>query len=1549
MIAGSTGSGKSEMLISMLLSMAVTYSPETLNFVLVDYKGGTAFNEFNRLPHCVDVITNLGIEGVQRMFTAIDAELKRRQALNVATNTANIVEYRQAGNHLNGGQPYPYLFIIIDEFAEMISANPDFRFQLESITRTGRAQGVSLLLAAQRPTGITDQMRSNIKFRICLRVETTGESREMLRRDAAAFLPPDIPGRGYLQVGNDELEMVQVAYAGEKYAVEVVNNEQTQDLPARAEEQSYIEMPLYQALIEQLESAAQEEKISTQYAPWPDFLPAQLHLDDILLSSEEINGGETNSLDKQKKPITAKRYLLNGEILTHGQELVGTIYLNPAFEDWMQGDQQHPASGWIEHPDWRNYAMQAPVGLIDDPHIGKQYPLVWNMKSGHAVIFSAPGWGKTTFMRTLAVSLAALYSPRHLHMYLLDLGGRNLGALHRLPQVGAVISPYDDGYSEQVQQLLRDVIEEADKRKLILEQDNESTAYTYNAKNPAKPLPIILILIDNFTEFKEAFGEPRDNVDSLLDKLTRFMRQSRDYGIHFAFSASQPGEFSSQLYNQCTERFVLKMTDPASYREIVGNVAVPIGDVPGRGYAQKNNRGLTMQIAELTHRYGDDASEYVHQAVVDLADRMHRYLEVNPMNYPPLFPIGALRETVPFHEIVEHQGNITFTTSWPDELYDLQKQLWADNLNTDHPRWLQTSLGVTPGNRPCILNLSAAEDGVHGLIAGGTGSGKSELLITLIANLAINYDPAMLNFVLVDFKGGGTFEPFADLPHVVQVVTNLNRAAVHRMFTSIRAEMERRQRLNAEREVSDIVEYRKNKFHLSGGDPYPHLMIIIDEYAEMITENPEFQSELDSITRLGRALGVHLILASQRPIGVTDQMRDNIKLRICLRVQETETSREMLRRSDAAFLPGVPGRGYLQVGNEDIELIQTAYLGDGVPVRNPNGIQEDSLFDTILKVSQTLIGDRRPQSPWPPALPDRLPMDHRFNPRYLNLDPVKQAESRDTTSLQPAVMGWLNGHSNWDVPNWSGPIMQMAVGALDEPHRAKQGAFQVDLKSGNMVLFGGSGWGKTAFLRSLIISSLAAYSPADLQVYIIDLGRRELAELSVLPHVGSVIVPDEEGFEERVQQLMRDITSMVNARKPLFTDLYGYNASAQRADQKTYPAVLIVIDNFDEFIEAFEEYSRAEDNLSVLDSFIALVRQSRAYGFHFVVTASRPSTFSSKLYSLFPERLSLKLANADDYSTIFGNVPGEIDPIPGRGYVKRGQNILQFQTALMPTEASVNADLEGSTQERAQFYTAIQEQASKIDYDEPFSIEPLSTALSYRHLLTQANRFDPHESFVAQLKSFMDRQWKQTASQEEADWLQVLIGTASGNRPRTFVWEAQMDGVHGMIAGGTGSGKSEVLKTLISGLALNYSPEILNFVLVDYKGGGAFSAFEKLPHCVDMLTNLDKSSVDRMFTAITSEIERRQQLGEIIEYRKNGKHITGEPYPHLFVIIDEYAEMIDDSEEYQERLDSITRTGRAQGVHLLLAAQKTQRRNQPDASQYSDASLFEGRGARYER
>ena len=223
-------------------------------------------------------------------------------------------------------------------------------------------------------------------------------------------------------------------------------------------------------------------------------------------------------------------------------------------------------------------------------------------------------------------------------------------------------------------------------------------------------------------------------------------------------------------------------------------------------------------------------------------------------------------------------------TTLSGQLKAVTAKIGQDSLNPDHADWLKVTIGVVSGNRLREMHLEAKKDGVHGMVAGGTGAGKSELLMTLIVGLALNYDPSVLNFVLVDYKGGGAFQPFGDLPHCVDIITNLNKSAVKRMFTAINAEMQRRQKLNADTGTKDIVEYRAKGLHLSH-EPYPHLFIIIDEYAEMITDNPEFKDELDSITRVGRAQGVNLLLASQRPTGVSDQMRANIKLRICLRVE----------------------------------------------------------------------------------------------------------------------------------------------------------------------------------------------------------------------------------------------------------------------------------------------------------------------------------------------------------------------------------------------------------------------------------------------------------------------------------------------------------------------------------------------------------------------------------------------------------------------------------------------------------------------------------------
>ena len=538
MVAGSTGSGKSELLISLISSLAVIYAPSVLNFVLVDYKGGGAFKGLHTLPHVVDMITNLQRDGVTRMFTAIQAELKRRQAINSANDTKNIVDYRRKGLHEK--QPYPFLFIIIDEFAEMIADRPEFKKELESITRVGRSLGVSLILAAQRPSGVTDQMRSNIKFRICLRVETTSESREMLRREDAAYLPGNIPGRGYLQVGNDEIELFQAAFTGEKYIdpTQLLVPVLWPDRDGGYDERVDQEPPeLYLVIAEQLRQLALDQGIPQQGAPWPDPLPEQLALNDALFIGTPA-----------RKAITAPKYLKEiSKILlgaVHSARNEQELMLNPALNQWLNGER-----GWVTVPDWSHYAMRPVVGLVDDPVEAQQLPLVVDLPAGHVAIFGGSGWGKTTMIRTLLISLAATYSPDHLHLYVLDLGGGHLTNLQNLPQVGAVISPEAPGYQERVDQLMRQLEEFMDERKQLLNEVGVTDVYAYNLLSPLHTLPVIVVVIDNFVEFRETFASRDDEIETALDKLLSLARQSKPYAIHFVISASRAADVPYQLAN----------------------------------------------------------------------------------------------------------------------------------------------------------------------------------------------------------------------------------------------------------------------------------------------------------------------------------------------------------------------------------------------------------------------------------------------------------------------------------------------------------------------------------------------------------------------------------------------------------------------------------------------------------------------------------------------------------------------------------------------------------------------------------------------------------------------------------------------------------------------------------------------------------------------------------------------------------------------------------------------------------------------------------------
>ncbi len=840
-----------------------------------------------------------------------------------------------------------------------------------------------------------------------------------------------------------------------------------------------------------------------------------------------------------------------------------------------------------------------------------------------------------------------------------------------------------------------------------------------------------------------------------------------------------------------------------------------------------------------------------------------------------------------------------------DGLQEFARENWRRSMDPKVADWLFTAVGLLSGNEPRVLTFSAKADGVHGIIAGSTGSGKSELLMTLIIGLALNFNPDVLNFVLVDYKGGSAFEPFKRLPHKVDIVTNLDQSATARVFASIIAELDRRQKLNTYTNSKDIVHYRRKGLNLDPErPPYPHLFIIIDEFAEMISGNAEYKAQLESITRLGRALGVTLILAAQRPVGVTDQMRANIKFRICLRVETPDDSREVLRRSDAAFLPpGIPGRGYLQIGNENIELIQTAYTGgDYKGPQEENVVQNviwldrprktaaqkatepPKLYDVIVEMMANLATqESRPQwRPWPAFLPnqvdgDLLSLETPLDTAYMSDADIDLLKANDTEKVagfalnERAATFWSDGF-HWPGADWGKTAMRPLIGIIDNPYQASQKPLKIDFPNGHAVVFGASGRGKTTFLRTIITSLVLTHSPDELHIYILDFGGRAMSILRDLPHVGAVITSEE---EERVLRALRKVNDIIDYRQVLFSEakvnsLDSYNLAHPN---KKLPAVLVVIDNFSEFKEYYE---------GLMGPLISLVRESRAYGVHFLFSADLPNALTGKLYNLVTERFTLKLSDPSEYSDIVGRgVPADLSPVPGRGYVRVVNRPLEFQTAL-----TFNPD-EGDPGGLGKISKMCAKMAeiwgNNWKGEKPSTIETLPLRYSLDNLLKQATL-------------------------PEVRRLNAVMGIDDRSLAPALI-DIERQGPHMIVIGQPFSGKTTTLRTMVLTIAQNYTPDEVMMVLVDYSRKlwkASETSLGDLPHVVQTIDDIS-------------------QLDEFLENMKVecAEFDTKPKRRKVMIFIDNYDAFTEESSRkkasFFENLSGLIRKYQTSGVFLIVA------------------------------
>lgn len=585
---------------------------------------------------------------------------------------------------------------------------------------------------------------------------------------------------------------------------------------------------------------------------------------------------------------------------------------------------------------------------------------------------------------------------------------------------------------------------------------------------------------------------------------------------------------------------------------------------------------------------------------------------------------------------------------------------WKENNPTIT---LQTPIGVDAHGEIFMLDLHERFHGPHGLIAGMTGSGKSEFIITYILSLAVNYHPDEVSFILIDYKGGGLAGAFEDpqrgirLPHLAGTITNLDGAAVNRSLISIQSELRRRQKIfNEARKISnegtmDIYKYQQLYRDKVVDEPIPHLFIISDEFAELKTQQPEFMEQLISAARIGRSLGIHLILATQKPSGVVDdQIWSNSRFRVCLKVQEKADSQEVIKCPDAAEISQT-GRFYLQVGfNELFAYGQSAWCGaDYVPGETvekkvDHSIQVvDNLGRVMMNAKTTgqrqTKGNRIKQIIAVVQYLSNLAKEEHISVRSLWLDPipafiyVDELEKKYQTTTKPFLLD---------------PV----VGEYDDPFNQRQGVLTIPFsKDGNCLIYGSNGNGKTTLLTTLAYSLIRHHTARELNLYIMDFGSETLKVFEQAPQVGEVMVSAD---EEKIMNFLKMLQEEIESRKTVFSAYGGDFENYCRSGSDPLANIVVLLNNYSGFCEQFEDQQ---------ELFTQLTREGAKYGIYFALTASTTNAVRYKTQQNFKIMLTMQLNDASDYSIIVGKHDGLVPSrYKGRGLVALDR-VYEFQSA----------------------------------------------------------------------------------------------------------------------------------------------------------------------------------------------------------------------------------------------------------------------------------------------
>jgi S-DNA-T family DNA segregation ATPase FtsK/SpoIIIE len=849
-----------------------------------------------------------------------------------------------------------------------------------------------------------------------------------------------------------------------------------------------------------------------------------------------------------------------------------------------------------------------------------------------------------------------------------------------------------------------------------------------------------------------------------------------------------------------------------------------------------------------------------------------------------LSPLRASSATTPEDDALSVDLTLTSLLGVQDPYNVDPAVVWRPRAQRNR---LRVPIGIDSDGRPVDMDIKEAAQGgygPHGLVIGATGSGKSELLRTLVLGLAMTHSSEILNFVLVDFKGGATFLGMDGLQHVSAIITNLEDELplVDRMYDALHGEMVRRQELlRAAGNYASLRDYERARMDGAPLNPMPTLFVVLDEFSELLSAKPDFAELFVMIGRLGRSLGVHLLLASQRlEEGKLRGLDTHLSYRIGLRTFSAMESRVVLGVPDAYELPQAPGNGYLKIGTESMVRFKAAYVSGPVEAEVSSGAGGSTVVRQIVPYVPDYIQPQVIEQPQAEDGEQRNTQDALFDvvvrqleghgppPHQIWLPPLDEPPTLD--QLLPALTSTPQ-HGLTTPPGWEGRGRLLAVvGLVDKPFQQRREPYWVDLSgaAGHVGIAGGPQSGKSTAIRTLIASLALLHTPQEVQFYCLDFGGGTLGPMASLPHIGGVATRLD---ADRVRRTVAEVTQLLDRREQEFAErgidsmatFRRLRASGEYAGDG-YGDVFLVVDNW---LTLRQDYENLEGTIT------QLAARGMSYGVHVVAATNKWTEFRTSIRDLFGTKLELRLGDpfeSEINRKLADNVP---HGRPGRGLTPDG---FHFLTALPRIDGDISAD------------------------SLPDGVGKLVRAIT-------DSWHGPSAPQVRMLPNVLPIQQLPPAAQTGT---RIPVGIDEDSLSPVYLDFAHDP--HFLVFGDTECGKSNLLRLIIRSIAERYEPDHARMIFIDYSRSLLDAA--ELEHRIGYAASSTAAStlVQDIQAAMTKRLPPSDLTPDQLRSRS---WWTG---PELFLIIDDY-DMVATSENPLRGIAELLPQARDIGLHVIMA------------------------------